>query len=122
MVIILLNFLISIVSKAHDEAINIQLETTYNQKCELNYEYDAIVKNFSFLFKDVKEGDIFVIAATFNEQDDEKEQHEEEMVAIKRLEKDLKDGFMNMQLQRSHMMREIRDKAEKDKKEVLGEI
>ena len=114
--------MISIVSKAHDEAINIQLETTYNQKCELNYEYDAIVKNFSFLFKDVKEGDIFVIAATFNEQDDEKEQHEEEMVAIKRLEKDLKDGFKNMQLQRSHMMREIRDKAEKDKKEVLDEI
>ena len=42
MVIILLNFLISIVSEAYSEALDLHVQTTYQQKCELNYEYDAI--------------------------------------------------------------------------------
>ena len=93
MVIILLNFLISIVSKAHDEALEIELETTYTQKCELNYEWDVIKKHLPFFFPNYKESDVFVIAATFNEEDEDKEQFEEEMAAIKRVETSMKEEF-----------------------------
>ena len=84
MVIILLNFLISIVSKAHDEAIEIQEQTIYQQKCELNYEYDAIKKFFKFGTEE-DEQDMFVIAASFRDDNEDQERFVEEMNAIDKL-------------------------------------
>ena len=76
MVIILLNFLISMVSKAHQDAIDIQEETSYIQKCELNYEYDAIKGFFGQFFSNYEqEKDIFVVAASFKDEDEEHIQH-----------------------------------------------
>lgn len=66
MVVILLNFLISIVSKAHDEAIETQQITLYEQKSEQNYEYDTLLKILNI---EEKERDLFVIAADFKEND-----------------------------------------------------
>ena len=70
MVIILLNFLIAIVSSGHEDAMKIQKEISYSQKCELNYEYDTIKKFFQ-IGQSQGEKDIFVIAASFKDHDDE---------------------------------------------------
>ena len=78
MVIILLNFLISIVSKKHDEALQTEEETLYSQISELNYELQV--------FKSNNEKDLFIIAANFEENDDD---NAEENTAIEDLEKKL---------------------------------
>ena len=67
MVIILLNFLISIVSKAHTNAIDHQIEVSYSHKFELNYDYDAIKKFFKMFDKGPRERDLFIIANAFKE-------------------------------------------------------
>lgn len=95
MVIILLNFLISIVSKAHDEAIQIQEQTIFEQKCELNYEYDTI-KKFLHFGDGEKEGDLFVIAANFKESHDGHELMQDQKNAIDNIEQDLREGFKKM--------------------------
>ena len=59
----------------------------------------------------MKEKDIFVIAASLKDEDDEHILHEEEMNAIVNLENDVKDGF-----------RRIQQKAASDKDELLSQI
>lgn len=73
MVVILLNFLISIVGEAHADALQKEQETLYNQKSEYNQEMETMIQLFrmlaaKFVPMPEEEKDLFVIAANFEEE------------------------------------------------------
>ena len=73
------------------------MQTTYQQKCELNYEYDAIKKFFNFFSEgEDAQGDLFIIAATFRESNEDQEQFEEEMDAIEQLKNVVEANFVSV--------------------------